>query len=95
MIYVFKQPSTPAEAMIELDKLADEATEVMMPNNRRRLGQRSNTLNSHYDQIQLKANLHANRGETEWQPVAERVTQDKKILSGVKEKMQIEGIQLY
>ena len=95
MIYVFKQPSTPAEAMIELDKLADEATEVMMPNNRRRLGQRRNTLNSHYDQIQLKANLRANRGETEWVSVAERVTQDKKILSGVKEKMQIEGIQLY
>ena len=95
MLYVFKQPDTPADAMIELDRLANEATTVMMPDNRRRLGQRRNTLNAQYDQILLKAKLHANNGEKGWIDVAERITRDKKVLSAVKDKMQIEGVQLY
>ena len=95
MLYVYKDPETPKEAMLELDKLALEASHVMMPANRRRLGQRRNTLNAQYDQLQLFANLKANQGDEGWEKVAARITDDKRILSGVKEKMQIEGIQLY
>ena len=95
MLYIYKDPETPKEAMLELDKLALEASHVMMPANRRRLGQRRNTLNAQYDQLQLYANLKANKGEKDWEDVATRITRDKQILSGVKEKMQIEGIQLY
>ena len=95
MLYVYKDPETPAEAMLELDKLAREASHVMMPANRRRLGQRRNTLNAQYDQLQLYSNLKANSGIDGWEEVATRITRDKEILSGVKEKMQIEGITLY
>ena len=95
MLYVYKDPETPAEAMLELDKLAREASHVMMPANRRRLGQRRNTLNAQYDQLQLYANLQANSGVDGWEEVSVRIGRDKQILSAVKEKMQIEGIQLY
>ena len=97
MIYVFKQPDTPADAMIELDKLADEAATVMMPDNFKRLGQRRNKLNAHYDQVQIKANLHANTegGDPKWLAVSERITRDKEILTAVKTEMQTTGIQLY
>ena len=90
MIFVFKLSETPADAQIELDKLADQAVTVMMPENRRRLSQRRNKLNAHYDQLYLKANLHANKGDKEWQAVAERVNLDKKILVVTKEQMQID-----
>ena len=97
MLYVFKLPTTPAEAHVELDQLYSQAVEVMMPANRRRLGQRRNKLNAHYDQIQLLANGKANADnpDPEWQAVAERVGKDKLVLSSVKDLMQIEGIQLY
>ena len=88
MIFVFKVPDTPADAQLELDKLADKAVTIMMPENRRRLQQRRNTLNAHYDQLYLKANLHANKGDAGWQKVAERCQADKKILGGTKEAMQ-------
>ena len=65
MIFVFKVPDTPADAQLELDKLADKAVTIMMPENRRRLQQRRNTLNAHYDQLYLKANLHANKGDAD------------------------------
>ena len=95
MLYVFKLPESPKEAMIELDKLYRQAVTIMAPDNRRRLGQRRNILNSHYDQIQLLANGKANGDDKEWVTVAERITQDKKVLQGVKDLMQIEGVQLY
>ena len=95
MLYIYKDPETANDAQLELDKLAREASHVMMPANRRRLQQRRNTLNAQYDQLQLYANLQANKGEKDWEDVATRITRDKQILSGVKEKMQIEGIQLY
>ena len=88
MIFVFKVPSTASDAHLELDKLNDQAVKIMMPENRSRLGQRRNTLNAHYDQIYLKANLHANKEDQEWQSVAERCQMDKKILIGTKESMQ-------
>ena len=88
MIFVFKLPETPVEAHFELDKLANTAVTVMMPENRRRLQQRRNTLNAHYDQLYLKANLHANKGDKAWQAVAERVSLDKKVLAGTKDAMQ-------
>tara|TARA_R100000789_G_C2886715_1_gene116199 strand:- start:110 stop:397 length:288 start_codon:yes stop_codon:yes gene_type:complete len=95
MLFVFKMPKTAPEAQIALDNLAEQAVTIMMPDNRRRLGQRRNTLNAHYDQISLTANLHANKGDKAWEAVAERVTEDKKILSGVKDMMQTEGVQLW
>ena len=95
MLYIYKDPETAKDAERELDKLAREASHVMMPANRRRLGQRRNTLNAQYDQLQLYANLLANKGDKAWEAVASRITEDKKILSGVKEKMQIEGVSLY
>ena len=95
MLYIYKDPETAKDAQLELDKLAREASHVMMPANRRRLQQRRNTLNAQYDQLQLYANLQANKDDKGWAEVAARITRDKEILSGVKEKMQIEGIQLY
>ena len=95
MLYVFKLPESPKEAMIELDKLYRQAVTIMAPDNRRRLGQRRNILNSHYDQIQLLANGMANKNDKEWINVAERITEDKKVLQGVKDQMQYDGIQLY
>ena len=95
MLYIYKDPETAKDAQLELDKLAREASHIMMPANRRRLQQRRNTLNAQYDQLQLYANLQANKGEKDWEDVATRITRDKQILSGVKDKMQIEGIQLY
>ena len=90
MIFVFSLPETPADAQLELDKLSDQAVTVMMPENRRRLSQRRNKLNAHYDQLYLKANLHANKGDKDWQAVAERVNLDKKVLTATKEAMQID-----
>ena len=90
MIFVFKLPETPTDAHFELDKLANTAVTVMMPENRRRLQQRRNTLNAHYDQLYLKANLHANKGDKDWQAVAERITLDKKVLAGTKDAMQMD-----
>ena len=95
MIYVYKQPDTADEAQTELDKLAKEATIVMMPDNFKRLGQRRNKLNARYDQLQLFANLEANKGNADWEAVATRVTRDKEILVAVKQEMQSTGIQIY
>ena len=97
MLYVFKLPTTPAEAHLELDKLYHQAVTVMAPDNRRRLGQRRNKLNAHYDQLQLLSNGKANgdNPDPEWVVVAERVGKDKLVLSSVKDLMQTEGIQLY
>tara|TARA_R100000458_G_C8119026_1_gene138694 strand:+ start:200 stop:487 length:288 start_codon:yes stop_codon:yes gene_type:complete len=95
MLYVFKLPESPKEATIELDKLYRQAVTVMAPDNRRRLSQRRNLLNAHYDQLQLLANGKANTGDKEWIEVAERITLDKKVLQGVKDLMQVEGVQLY
>ena len=95
MIYVYKQPNTAAEAQIELDKLAKEATIVMMPDNFKRLSQRRNKLNARYDQLQLFANLEANKGDAEWEAIATRVGRDKEILIAVKQEIQATGVQLY
>ena len=67
----------------------------MAPDNRRRLSQRRNLLNAQYDQLQLLANGKANTGDKEWIAVSERITLDKKVLQGVKDQMQYDGIQLY
>jgi len=88
MYYVFRLPETPGDAQLELDKLSKSAVTIMMPENRRRLSQRRNILNAHYDQLYLTANLQANKGDKGWQAVAERVSMDKKILVATKEAMQ-------
>ena len=97
MIFVFKLPTTPEEANKELDKLYHQAVTIMAPENRRRLSQRRNKLNAYYDQIQLLSNGKANcdEADSKWIAVAERVTKDKKVLQGVKDSMQVEGIVLY
>ena len=95
MLFIMKVPTTASEASTILDKLEVQAVEVMQPTNRRRLGQRRNYLNSCYDQVQLVANLHANKGDKKWEAIATRVSNDKQILAVTKEQMQLNDITLY
>ena len=95
MLFIFKIPATAVAAMLMLDQLADQAIEVMQPTNRRRLGQRRNHLNACYDQLYTKANLMANKGDADWAAVAERVSEDKNILVGTKDQMQMNDVTLY
>ena len=96
MLFIFKVPATAKDAEVMLDRLLDQAIEVMQPTNRRRLGQRRNYLNACYDQLYLKSNTLANKpGNKDWEAVAVRCNEDKKILSGTKEQMQANDITLY
>ena len=97
MVWIFKLPLTPVEAMAILDRLIDHAVEVMHPTNRRRLGQRRNKLNSYYDQLYLKANARANmEGDTsDWIAVAERCDNDRRILNDTKEAQMETDVRLY
>ena len=99
MLFVFELPATVGEAHKVLDALTQQAITVMAPDNRRRLGQRRNKLNAYYDQLTMLTNTKANslegKDKDDWIKVAERVTRDKKILTSVKDQMQMEGIQLY
>mgnify|MGYP003150835299 CR=1 FL=1 len=97
MIWIFKLPTSAPLAMTILDRLIDQAVEVMHPTNRRRLSHRRNKLNSYYDQIYLKANALANMegDKSPWIAVAERTNTDRKILNDTKEAQQEMDTRLY
>ena len=95
MIYIFKMPSTPAEAIEELNKMLKYAVHIMCPENRRKLYLKRNKINSAYDKVALLSNALANQGEKSWIPIAEKAREDRQILVSVKEGLQEEAIQIY
>ena len=95
MIYIFKMPDTPAEAIEELGKILKYAVHIMCPENRRKLYLKRNKVNAAYDKIGLLSNTLANQGDPAWIPVAEKAREDRKILVSVKEGLQEDAIQIY
>ena len=95
MMYIFKMPSSPAEAIAELELMLKYAVHIMCPENRRKLYLKRNKINSAYDRVALLGNALANRGDKAWIPVAEQARVDRQILVNVKEGLQEDAIQIY
>ena len=95
MLYIYEEPTTVEEAYKTLRDLAQQARQVQFPgNNRRRLGQRRNTINTYYDCLTALAHYNGNdksldsKLQQKWKDISAKVKRDRKLIVMSKESIQ-------